>query len=110
MNFQYVSGADNGQFHPMSAGSLTNSGSVRVASRDGGSSANPTFVTIEVRKDQFGPDPLVCTRNVTPPSTVGQSTFFSKACGTISAATYYLIVFKGVDDGWNLTGSGSLST
>lgn len=103
-----VNGSSNGQFHQMTAGNLTNQGQVWVISTDPGHLSSPYAVHIDVYKDDFV-DSKICGTNLVP-YTNGQGKSYSQNCGSISSGSYYLIIWKTEDDGWNESGQGNLIT
>jgi hypothetical protein len=63
-----------------------------------------------VWKDEFLFDSKICSVQRTPSSTLNVVRTYSKACGSVSAGVYYLIIWKTEDDGWNVKGNGTLKT
>ncbi|MEW6059400.1 MAG: hypothetical protein AB1551_04545 [Actinomycetota bacterium] len=108
MDYRYVNGSQNGIFHSMTGGNLTNSGQIWVYSKDGGA-ASPVPVTIEVW-DTDGLDNIVCSLSVTPYAKIGQRKAYNKSCGHIDPDEYYIVAWKTVDDGNNVQASGTLRT
>lgn len=109
MSNRVVDGSRNGQFHSLAAGALRNSGQIWVTSTDSVHQPSPITVNIDVMKDDFF-DSLVCRVSVLPSQIINSGTQYAKNCGTIAAASYYLIIWKSTDDGWNEAGQGDLVT
>ena len=111
-----LDGSKNGVFHTMTAGTLTNSGSIYVASAQPCcSTTNPASWTITVKKYNWPLfDSTICSVTVTPSKMVGSQykVSFTKNCGTIAAGKYYLYITRGggSTDGRQVVGSGTLTT
>jgi len=108
MDYRYVNGKDNGVTHGLSAGSLTNSGSL-WAYRKAAGAVGPYSVTIAVVKDEIIDD-TICTVSVTPSTTLNEKKSFSKACGSVPTGVYYIEAWKTNDDGWDIKAQGTLTT
>lgn len=107
-----IDGSVNGVYHTMTAGNLTNSGSLWVT-RTLPNPLSPAPFYFRVKKSQIGPDPTICTSGAVTPSVMVGSQYkvsFSKNCGTISAGTYYLYIWRNYTDGREVQGSGTLRT
>jgi len=111
MNNYYVSGKNNGVFHSLTAGRLTNSGQIWAYEKLVGA-GNPYPVYIEVWKVGFLIwDDLMCSLQVTPSTTVNQRTSYFKNCGNVPASSqYYVVASKAGIDGYHLQASGTLTT
>lgn len=108
-----IDGSVNGVFHTMTAGTLTNSGSLWVTRTNPNPINPPTPFYISVKKSVVGPDPTICTTGAVTPSVMVGSQYavsYSKGCGTISAGTYYLYIWRNAIDGREVKGSGTLRT
>jgi len=102
-----VNGKVNGVFHTMTAGTLIYSGSLVTASIANPSTPIQTW-TLQVRRKST--DAIVCQTTDVPSNAVGGSAPFNKNCGSISADTYYLYMFRNQYDGRIINGSGTLQT
>lgn len=107
---RYLDGLANGVRHVMTAGTLTNSGSIWATSAIPGANTNANPWTFEVWKEVTGLDPKICSVVVTPRTALNSPVSFSKGCGSITAGTYYLIIFRSASDGRAYAGSGNLRT
>ncbi|GEM_PF-1964099 len=100
-----VNGEVNGQLYSMNQGTFKWEGIISVISKDGGAAAtaNQTKMTlyrqvdwgIDIRADQF---------SLTSPST------FNRTIGACPTGVYYITAEKALDDGWNIKGSGTLTS
>ncbi|MDX2074965.1 MAG: hypothetical protein SFZ02_00920 [bacterium] len=105
-----VNGGNNGIYHNMTAGSLTNSGSIWPTFANPGSTSPSPWV-FEVWKDNGIFDSFICASSpVTTGTTIGQGTSFSQGCGTISSGSYYLVAWRATTDGRSYSASGSFSS
>ena len=88
-----INGANNGVYHPMTAGSLTIAGTIKTTAIYGSpNGAQPWY--FEVWQDKLI-DSKKCTAGpVAVPLSWNQTNSFSKACGSIPAGTYYLEVIS----------------
>lgn len=102
---EVVDGKANGVLHYMTAGNLTNSGSLQIYQQSSYPTVEPWYV--EVRKDAFF-NPLICKSNAITPTTSGKS--FTVNCGSISSGNYYLRIYRDQTDGRAVAGSGHLTT
>jgi hypothetical protein len=109
MSNRVVDGSRNGQFHGLSAGALRNGGQIWATSTDSVRQASPITVNIDVMKDELF-DTMVCRVSVVPSQIINRGTQYDKNCGTIAAGSYYLLIWKSTDDGWNEAGQGDLVT
>lgn len=109
MGNRVVDGSRNGQFHNLSSGVLRNSGQIWATSTDPVHQPSPITVNIDVTKDDFF-DSLTCRVSVVPSQIINNGTQYDKNCGTIAAGSYYLLIWKSTDDGWNEAGQGDLVT
>lgn len=107
---RYVNGYNNGVTHSLTAGTLTNSGSLWEYFKSATSNATPWDITIEVEKVGTFWDTLICYETVTPSITLNQSVSYNDACGSVTSGTYYLIISKPGTDGWSTAGNGTLTT
>lgn len=110
---RYLSGKANGVFHTLTAGSLTNSGSIWVTMIMGGSPNGLQPWYFEVWKKNTIFDQKICTSNpVYPNVMVGRqyATTFSKNCGNIPDGKYYLVIWRSESDNREVQGSGTLTT
>ncbi|KXG44168.1 hypothetical protein TEPIDINF_001658 [Tepidibacillus infernus] len=110
MNYRYVSGADNGQFHSMDEGDMLIDGGIWATSKDGGAVGSPYKVYFDIYESVWGSDRYVGVTSVTPDSELGKITNFSGSFGLQAAGEYYIVAYKVNDDGWNLAASGTIST
>lgn len=107
----YVNGKNNGVLHSLTAGTLTNSGSLWEYYKIGGASATPHDITIEVWRVDTIFDNKICSITVTPYTTLYQKKYYSQNGGTIIADDYYIVVWKNNEqDGWSTAGSGTLTS
>lgn len=109
VNGIYLSGSDNGVWHHMNSGNLTNSGSFWATN----SAPYPLQPwKFEVWKEiSWWPNSKVCeTGWITPNSTVGLQKSFSKSCGSISSADYYLVAWRSASDGRAYSGGGNFNS
>lgn len=97
----------------MTAGSLTNTGSLWVTAAAPGATNPPAYFKISVKKSVFGVDPTICTTAKIYPSLMVGSQYkvsYSKSCGTIAAGTYYLYIQRNQVDGREVQGTGTITT
>lgn len=111
MNNLVVDGKVNHVLHAMLPGQGYLSGSLWTTSKDVPYPPGPYTVHYEVRRDQaYWLDPLMCSRDVQPNAS-GSATFSLSTCGgQWSTGDYYIVVYKTADDGWNMSGSGTIKT
>ncbi|WP_338554466.1 hypothetical protein [Paenibacillus sp. KS-LC4] len=108
LTFRVVDGAANGKYHKLSKGNLSISGTVTPYDNPNGAPAKINQISIAVYKKS---GTYVGTANVTPVAKLNTSTSFSQSLGTQSAETeYYLFISRLEDDGWDLSGQGTLVT
>jgi hypothetical protein len=110
MDRRYVNGDDNGAYHTMTAGNMTNNGYVYLYYILGGSVPPPFDTHIEVWRKVSGPDVYCGSSTVNTGSTLNVKKYFTTYCGTQPAGTYYLIIWKTEWDGFYTKGSGTLKT
>lgn len=110
MYYRVVDGSANGQFHSMTAGSMSLSGNVWAFSKDPGAVPSPYTIYISIYESVFGPDRYVGQSAVTPSDTLFEDAPVSGTYGNQNAGSYYLFIYKASDDGWNVSGSGTLTT
>jgi hypothetical protein len=108
MERRAVHGKGNGKLHALDAGELTLSGGVWVVSKNRGSTSTPTEVEIAVYRD--GQEAEVCSVTVKPSTIFNEKRSSEKTCGRVETASYWLLVSKKNDDGWDIKGSGTLTT
>ncbi|GAB4578766.1 MAG: hypothetical protein Fur0022_15030 [Anaerolineales bacterium] len=113
-DFGYViDGSVNGIFYNMTAGSLTNNGSLWVTAAYPNATNPPAYFKIAVKKSVIGPDPTICTTAKIYPSLMVGSQYavsYTKSCGTISAGTYYMYIYRNAIDGREVQGNGTIQT
>jgi len=111
MNARVVDGKVNGVFHAMLPGQGYLSGSLWTTSKDAPLLPGPYVVHYQVRRNQpLWADPLMCTRDVQPNSS-GSASFTLGMCGgQWATGDYYIVVYKTEDDGWNMSGTGTIKT
>ena len=104
LNYRIVDGKDNGQFHTLNKGTVYIKGEHFDYNYDPGALKNPYDVSYSLLRDRFGPD-----------AKCGTATFdhFEDPSGKLGVADkdsskYYLQVWKGEDDGYNMRGSGEI--
>ncbi len=104
-----VNGRTNGAFHTMTAGALTMSGTLKTTAIYGTpAGAQPWYFEVH-KNDLF--QTTVCTGGpIAVPVGLNQTTNFSKACGNISADSYFLIFYRNAVDNREVTGSGTMKT
>jgi hypothetical protein len=110
MNFRSVNGKDNGVFYSMTTGQGYLSGNLSTNSKDIPNPPGPFLVHFEVRRNSLFVDPLICERTVQPNSTGSASFSLSSCGGQWSSGNYYIVVYKVEDDGWNMSGTGTIKT
>lgn len=81
-----------------------------MTSTDVGFTPDPVVVNLDVYKESGFSDPLICRTTVQPKKAFNVGTQFTKNCGAIAAGSYFIIVWKVVDDHWNEQGQGDLIT
>lgn len=110
MDHRYVNGKDNGITHAMTAGNMTNDGSIWAYSKDAGATPSPNSVTVAVYRQDVFTDPKICDTTLTPYTTLHLEKSFYESCGSVQTDDYYIVAYKGADDGWNIKGDGILDT
>ncbi|MDI4643476.1 hypothetical protein [Cohnella hashimotonis] len=118
MNNRYVNGKDNGNVHSLHDGSVVFSGTVTTSSKDAGANSTTNPITFWLWEDDNGwnPNELVGSSfSVTPSTTVGGYVSVYKNFGALDAdgssdvtGEYFIEVGKNNDDGYNLSGSGTM--
>ncbi|MCP4967733.1 MAG: hypothetical protein GY926_21180 [bacterium] len=110
MNYRYVNGESNGVTYTFATGgTMTFAGEVWARSKDGGANPAPMQITNRIYRQGWPSDPLACSVNRTPSSTLHVHRSFSTNCGTQPADTYYVVAYTvDDDDGWNTAGEGTL--
>lgn len=104
-----INGKTNGVFHQMTAGALTISGTIKTTAIYGTpNGAQPWY--FEVWKDGLFPSKKCTAGPVAVPLSWNQTNSFSKACGSIPAGSYYLVIWRAATDNREVTGSGTLRT
>jgi hypothetical protein len=108
LNFRILNNG-GGPLHHLDTGNLTSKGQVWPYSTDAGHTATPVQVNIDVYHEGGFIDNLVCHVAITPNTTfnVGKQ-YTNTGCGQIGSGDFYITVWKGTDDGWNLKGQGDL--
>ncbi len=104
-----INGKSNGVFHQMTAGALTISGTIKTTAIYGTPNGAADWY-FEVWKDGLIPSKKCTAGPVAVPLSWNQTNSFSKACGTITAGSYYLIIKRPFLDNREVTGSGTLRT
>lgn len=105
MNYRVVDGSANGIYHSLSKGKAYIEGMQRVASKDKGHVPKPYTVNYTLYNktsgNKFG--------NVakTPPDS-GSNAVAGSYSGLGGGTKYYLLIWKTEDDGFNITGDGSV--
>jgi hypothetical protein len=104
----YINGEHNGVYHNMTAGNLTNSGSLWSRNWAAYPLVNWSF---RVWKDNglFG-DQAICTTTVAPNPSTNVPVYFSQSCGYVSAGNYYLEAWRNASDDRAYSASGSFVT
>ncbi|TVX93257.1 hypothetical protein [Paenibacillus agilis] len=120
MDYRVVDGEKNGQIHTLRDGTIQLGGTLNTVSVDSGYTPITSTVKIGVfdQDGAFSADDLVGTIDVQPYNMVGTSRTFSKNFGWFVAdgggsdnrGEYYLYLEKTIDDNWNLSGSGTLTS
>jgi len=104
-----INGKTNGVFHQMTAGALTISGTIKTTAIYGTpNGAQPWY--FEVWKNGLISSKKCTAGPVAVPLSWNQTNSFSKACGTITAGSYYLVIWRAATDNREVTGSGTLKT
>lgn len=104
-----INGKTNGVFHQMTAGALTIGGTIKTTAIFGTpNGAQPWY--FEVWKNGLIPSKKCTAGPVAVPLSWNQTNSFSKACGSISAGSYYLVIWRAASDNREVTGSGTLRT
>lgn len=110
LTYRVVDGEANGKSHGLDGGTMTVSGSMTPYAR--GSVYNNTINTITVavyKKTLIGSSSVGSVgTNVT--ASLHSTTSFSKNLGSVSTGTFYMYISRLEDDGWDVSGSGSLVT
>lgn len=105
----YINGKTNGVIHTMTAGALTLSGTIKTTAIYGApAGAQPWY--FEVWKDGLVSSKKCTAGPISVPISLNQTNSFSKACGTITAGNYYLVIYRAAADNREVTGSGTLKT
>lgn len=104
-----INGKNNGVFHSMTAGALTISGTIKTTAIFGTPSGAQPW-TFEVWQDGLFPSKKCTAGPVAVPVGLNQTNSFSKACGSIPAGSYYLVIWRAAVDNREVTGSGTLKT
>ena len=98
MTLRVVDGCDNNEFHYLDAGTIDIDGSTNTDS-------NQT-ISHNLQRDRFGPNKSFGTVNASP-DTSFSGTFPTDA--DQNSSNYCLVVSRGSNDPWTVTGSGTLS-
>ncbi|MBC1372111.1 hypothetical protein HB847_06975 [Listeria booriae] len=111
MDNRVVDGSVTGKYHKLSSGNAYLTGSQYVYSTDSGYAKNPLAIGYELRnkttRNSFGSFfKAVPSRSSAYPTKISK-TKFSKSVG--GGTNYYLIIWKGSNDGNNVKGSGTVS-
>ena len=108
IDHRYVNGSSNGVTHGLDAGNLTISGELWVYQKYV-KPVGPHPITIEVWQAGFF-DKSICSVTVVPSTTIGKKTSFSKDCGLVPTAVFFVVGWKVNDDGWDIKTTGLLTT
>jgi hypothetical protein len=106
MDQRYLRGIDRS----MTKGAMTNRGDIWIYNKlvGAGGSFN---VRINVRQNiPILPDPLLCSTVINPGTKINVKKRFSMNCGRVNAGNYYLEIWKAEVDGYQIKGSGTLTT
>ena len=106
MELRVVNGAANGQFHQLGIGNASLSGTQTLTRTPVGVPV-PDAIQYELRLRSGNSSTVIGSFNGG-----NSSGYVSGNLGrtTVASSSYYLIIFRGTNDGWHVTGSGRVSS